>query len=50
VVKINGEKMNDFNSYCLGLQFEKNVVIQSVKAGFDDQQKCVTKIDVQQGH
>lgn len=49
VIKINGDKMNDFNSYCLGLQFEKNIVIQTVKVGLDDQQKCVTKVDVQQG-
>lgn len=49
VMKINGSKMNDFNSYCLGLQFDKNVIIQSAKVGFDNEQKCVTKVEVQQG-
>jgi hypothetical protein len=49
VMKINNDKLNDFNSYCLGLQFDKNIIIQAVKVGFDDKQNCVTKVDVQQG-
>ncbi|RYZ39174.1 MAG: PKD domain-containing protein, partial [Sphingobacteriales bacterium] len=31
VMKINDQKINDFNSYCLGLQFDKGVLIQRVK-------------------
>ncbi|XZF16260.1 hypothetical protein ACTHGU_08985 [Chitinophagaceae bacterium MMS25-I14] len=49
VMKINGAHLNDFNNYCLGLQFDKGVVIQTVKVGFDDKQNCVTKVEVQQG-
>jgi len=48
VMKVNETKLNDFNSYCLGLQFDKRSIIQSVKVGFDDKQNCVTKVEVQQ--
>jgi hypothetical protein len=49
VMKINNAKLNNFNSYCLGLQFDKNTVIQAAKVGFDDKQNCVTKVEIQQG-
>lgn len=49
IVKINGNKVNDFYNYCIGLRFDKHVTIQSVKCGFDDSLKCVTKVEVQQG-
>ncbi|MDR2235538.1 MAG: PKD domain-containing protein [Chryseobacterium sp.] len=48
VVKVNDSKVNNFYMYCAGLQFDKNVVIQSVKVNFDDMQNCVTKVDINQ--
>lgn len=48
VMKINGSKINDFNSYCLGLQFDKDVIIQSVKITPDEQMNCIKTVDVQQ--
>lgn len=49
IIKVNGSRINDFNSYCLGLQFDKGTTIFNVKCGFDDNQKCVKKVEVQQG-
>ncbi|BAV05367.1 hypothetical protein SAMN05421788_105178 [Filimonas lacunae] len=49
IIKVNGSKVNDFNSYCLGLQFDKGITIFNVKCGFDDNQKCVKKVEIQQG-
>lgn len=48
VIKVNGNKINNFFYYCTGLQFDKNSIIQSAKAGFDDKQNCVTKVEVVQ--
>ncbi|MDR6920884.1 MULTISPECIES: PKD domain-containing protein [Chryseobacterium] len=48
VVKVNDSKVNNFYMYCAGLQFDKNVVIQTVKVNFDDTQTCVTKVDINQ--
>lgn len=46
VVKDDKQKSNSFYYYCAGLQFDKNVTIQAVKVGFDDNMNCVTKVDV----
>ena len=46
VMKINGSKINNFFYYCTGLQFDKNSIIQTVKTGFDENQNCVTKVEV----
>lgn len=48
VMKINGTKINDFNSYCLGLQFDKDVIIQTVKVTPDDQLNCIKVVEIQQ--
>ncbi|WP_326984695.1 PKD domain-containing protein [Chryseobacterium sp. MYb264] len=48
VVKVNDSKQNNFYMYCAGLQFDKNNVIQTVKVNFDDTQKCVTKVEINQ--
>lgn len=48
VVKVSDSKANNFYMYCAGLQFDKNVVIQSVKVNLDDKQNCVTKVDINQ--
>ncbi|MEX6687668.1 PKD domain-containing protein [Danxiaibacter flavus] len=48
-VKINGQKINDFSSYCLGLQFDKDVEIQSVKLILQEDLKCMKLIEVKQG-
>ncbi|SHF24051.1 PKD domain-containing protein [Chryseobacterium vrystaatense] len=48
VVKVSDSKANNFYMYCAGLQFDKNVVIQSVKVNLDDKQICVTKVDINQ--
>ena len=47
-MKINGTKINDFNSYCLGLQFDKDVIIQNVKITPDAQMNCIKTVDIQQ--
>lgn len=46
VIKVNDSKANNFYYYCTGLQFDKNVTIQSVKVGLDDNLSCVTKVDI----
>ncbi|HPH98719.1 MAG TPA: PKD domain-containing protein [Chitinophagaceae bacterium] len=48
VMKINGSKINDFNSYCLGLQFDKDVIIQNVRITPDAQMNCIKTVDIQQ--
>ncbi|MFC7346265.1 PKD domain-containing protein [Chryseobacterium zhengzhouense] len=48
IVKVSDSKVNNFYLYCAGLQFDKNMVIQSVKLNFDDGMTCVTKVDVNQ--
>ena len=47
-VKINSSKLNNFNNYCLGLQFDKDVTIQNVKVIPDEQLDCLKTIEVQQ--
>lgn len=47
-VSVNTSKVNSFYYYCMGLKFDKNVVIQSVKVGFDEAVNCVTKVNVVQ--
>lgn len=48
VIKVNENKVNNFYMYCVGLQFDKKNVIQTVKVNFDDAQNCVTKVDINQ--
>lgn len=48
LVKVTDSKVNNFYLYCAGLQFDKNMVIQTVKLNYDDAM-CVTKVDVTQG-
>lgn len=47
-IKINGQKVNDFNSYCLGLQFDKAVTIESVKLTPDESFNCMRAVEVKQ--
>lgn len=47
-VTVNTDKKNSFYYYCMGLRFDRKAVIQSVKVGFDEEVKCVTKISVEQ--
>lgn len=48
IVDVKDSKVNNFYLYCAGLQFDKNVVIQTVKLNFNDTQTCVTKVDINQ--
>lgn len=48
ITKINGAKLNDFNSYCLGLQFDEGIIIQSVKLTPDEQLNCIKTVEVKQ--
>ena len=48
VVIVNDEKPKDFYSYCTGLQFNKNLVIQEVKTTYDNSLNCVIKVEVKQ--
>lgn len=47
-VTVNNEKVKNFYYYCTGLQFDKNTVIQEVKATFDAAQNCVIKLEITQ--
>ncbi|MGG5506978.1 MULTISPECIES: PKD domain-containing protein [unclassified Myroides] len=47
-VTVNTDKRNSFYYYCMGLRFDRKAVIQSVKVGFDEQAKCVSKVAVVQ--
>ncbi|MDR0224625.1 MAG: hypothetical protein LBI32_06165 [Myroides odoratus] len=46
VVLVNTTKRNSFYYYCMGLRFDRNVSIESVKAGFNEEANCVTKLNV----
>ncbi|HEX7869431.1 MAG TPA: PKD domain-containing protein [Chryseobacterium sp.] len=48
IVKVADSKVNNFYLYCAGLQFDKNIVIQTVKLNYDDGMTCVTKVDINQ--
>lgn len=48
IVKVNTTKANSFYYYCAGLQFDKNITIQTVKVSFDAEQNCVVKVEVSQ--
>lgn len=48
VVLVNTTKRNSFYYYCMGLRFDRNVSIESVKAGFNEEANCVTKLNVVQ--
>jgi hypothetical protein len=47
IIKV-GEKVNDFNSYCLGLQFDEGVMIQSVKLTPQADLTCIKSVEVKQ--
>ncbi|WP_158961965.1 hypothetical protein [Myroides fluvii] len=48
VVSVNTTKRNSFYYYCMGLRFDQKAVIQSVKAGFNEEANCVTKLSIVQ--
>lgn len=48
VVRVNTTKGNSFYYYCMGLRFDRKASIQLVKVGFDEEAKCVTKINITQ--
>lgn len=48
IVNVTDSKVNNFYLYCAGLQFDKNKVIQTVKLSFNQDQTCVTKVDINQ--
>lgn len=48
IVNVTDSKVNNFYLYCAGLQFDKNRVIQTVKLSFNQDQTCVTKVDINQ--
>jgi hypothetical protein len=48
IVKVNGQKLNDFSSYSLGLQFDREVSITSVKLSPQENLKCMKLIEVRQ--
>lgn len=47
-VTVNEEKVKNFYYYLTGLQFDKNNIIQEVKATFDNQQLCIIKLEITQ--
>lgn len=47
-VTVNNEKVKNFYYYLTGLQFDKNNIIQEVKATYDNQQSCVIKLEITQ--
>ncbi|WP_060875295.1 hypothetical protein [Myroides odoratus] len=48
LVLVNTTKRNSFYYYCMGLRFDSNVSIQSVKVSFNEEANCVTKLNVVQ--
>ncbi|QDP84776.1 PKD domain-containing protein [Chryseobacterium sp. SNU WT5] len=47
-VTVNGQKVKNFYYYCTGLQFDKNNIVQEVKATFDNRQSCIIKLEITQ--
>ena len=47
-VTVNEEKVKNFYYYLTGLQFDKNNIIQEVKATYDNQKACVIKLEITQ--
>jgi hypothetical protein len=47
-VVINGQKFNEFFSYCSGLYYDNNVYIQQAKVTVDTSFTCVTKVEITQ--
>lgn len=47
-VTVNEEKVKNFYYYLTGLQFDKNNIIQEVKATYDNQQTCIIKLEITQ--
>lgn len=47
-VTVNEEKVRNFYYYLTGLQFDKNNIIQEVKATYDNQKACVIKLEITQ--
>ncbi|RYD53152.1 MAG: PKD domain-containing protein [Sphingobacteriales bacterium] len=48
VVTVNGQKYNEFFTYCAGLHYDKNIFIQEVKTSVDTSFHCVTRVEVTQ--
>jgi len=48
VVRVNNEKVNDFYSYCMGLQFDKGTQIDEVGIVQDTTSQCILKLQVTQ--
>ncbi|WP_118951979.1 PKD domain-containing protein [Taibaiella helva] len=46
IMKINDQKVNDFNTYCLNLQFARNILIQSVKLVPDNDIHCIKMAEI----
>lgn len=47
-VTVNEAKVKNFYYYLTGLQFDKNNIIQEVKATYDNQQNCIIKLEITQ--
>ncbi|MDJ1469679.1 PKD domain-containing protein [Cytophagaceae bacterium DM2B3-1] len=47
-VVINGQKFNEFFSYCSGLHYDNHVYIQQAKVTVDTAFSCVTKLEINQ--
>lgn len=47
-VVINGQKFNEFFSYCSGLYYDNHVYIQQAKVTVDTAFTCVTKVEINQ--
>lgn len=48
IVQVTDSKVNNFYLYCAGLQFDKNIIIQTVKLNFNENMNCVTKVEINQ--
>ncbi|PZF73591.1 PKD domain-containing protein [Taibaiella soli] len=48
VVVVNGQKYNEFFSYCAGLHYDNNVYIQQVKVAVDTSLTCVKRLEIAQ--
>jgi len=48
VVTVNGDKFNEFWTYCSGLHYDRNIFIAQAKVSMDTALTCVTRVEISQ--
>lgn len=47
-VMVNGQRYNEFFTYCTGLHYDKSIYIEQAKISMDTSMTCVTRVEVAQ--